>query len=148
MLYLPVWPASFLEFWNIQNPEEGKISDWAAGEVVQRQLISAYFMLHSLESAPGSYGTTGTFFNFIRDVAEMQVPSQSISGGHILLFHWNGFFSSGYSRSFLKDFNPVLYPSDIKLYPLLPTVVSPRTLSTTSITCVSYLLHCRAGLIR
>jgi UDP-N-acetylglucosamine--dolichyl-phosphate N-acetylglucosaminephosphotransferase len=44
MLYLPVWPASFLEFWNIQNPEEGNILDWAAGEVVQRHLMSAYFM--------------------------------------------------------------------------------------------------------
>jgi UDP-N-acetylglucosamine--dolichyl-phosphate N-acetylglucosaminephosphotransferase len=44
MLYLPVWPASFLEFWNMQNPEEGKILDWAAGEVVQRHLMSAYFM--------------------------------------------------------------------------------------------------------
>jgi UDP-N-acetylglucosamine--dolichyl-phosphate N-acetylglucosaminephosphotransferase len=44
MLYLPVWPASFLEFWNIQNPEEGKILDWAAGEVVQRHLMSAYII--------------------------------------------------------------------------------------------------------
>lgn len=44
MLYLPVWPQAFLEYWSIPNPEEGRLLDWAAGEVVQRHLMSAYFM--------------------------------------------------------------------------------------------------------
>ena len=142
MLYLPVWPASFLEFWNIQNPEEGKILDWAAGEVVQRHLMSAYFMAPLVGVCAGFlWHNWYASQRFTWMSTKIQVPSQSISRGYILLFHRNGFFSSRYPRSFLKDFNLVLYPSDIQLYPLVSTTVSPRTLSTTSITCVSYLCH-------
>jgi UDP-N-acetylglucosamine--dolichyl-phosphate N-acetylglucosaminephosphotransferase len=44
LLYLPVWPEAFLVYWGIGSPEEGRLLDWAAGEVVQRHLMSFYFM--------------------------------------------------------------------------------------------------------
>lgn len=44
LLFLPVWPEAFLVYWGIERPEEGKLLDWAAGEVVQRHLMSFYFM--------------------------------------------------------------------------------------------------------
>lgn len=59
-------------------------------------------MLHSLESAPGSYGTTGTFFNFIRDVAEMQVPSQSIPGDSFCYFTGMAFSAVAIQGHFSK----------------------------------------------
>lgn len=43
-LFLPVWPEWFLEYWNVGIAEEGKLLEWAGGEVVQRHLMSFYFM--------------------------------------------------------------------------------------------------------
>lgn len=44
VLFLPVWPEWFLSYWNVGVPEEGRLLEWAAGEVVQRHLMSFYFM--------------------------------------------------------------------------------------------------------
>nr|XP_031863509.1 uncharacterized protein CI109_000759 [Kwoniella shandongensis]KAA5530581.1 hypothetical protein CI109_000759 [Kwoniella shandongensis] len=44
LLYLPIWPEGFLRFVNVGNPKEGRILEWAAGEVVDRHLMSLYFM--------------------------------------------------------------------------------------------------------
>lgn len=44
VLFLPVWPEWFLEYWSVGVPKEGKLLEWAAGEVVQRHLMSFYFM--------------------------------------------------------------------------------------------------------
>lgn len=45
LLFIPVWPKSLLELIGGGNPQEGRMLGWAAGEVVQRHLMSAYFML-------------------------------------------------------------------------------------------------------
>ncbi|KAK8845545.1 hypothetical protein IAR55_006260 [Kwoniella newhampshirensis] len=44
LLYLPIWPEAFLRLINVGNPNEGRILEWAAGEVVDRHLMSLYFM--------------------------------------------------------------------------------------------------------
>ena len=44
LLFLPVWPEWFLDYLGVGIPEEGKLLEWAAGEVVQRHLMSFYFM--------------------------------------------------------------------------------------------------------
>jgi UDP-N-acetylglucosamine--dolichyl-phosphate N-acetylglucosaminephosphotransferase len=45
LLFLPLWPRSFLIALGLGNPHEGRILEWAAGEVVKRHLMSLYFML-------------------------------------------------------------------------------------------------------
>lgn len=45
LLFLPIWPASLLTFLRVGNVEEGRLLDWAAGEVVKRHLMSLYFMI-------------------------------------------------------------------------------------------------------
>ncbi|CAD6572102.1 MAG: tunicamycin resistance protein [Tremellales sp. Tagirdzhanova-0007] len=45
LLFLPIWPRSLLiALGGIGNPHEGRILEWAAGEVVKRHLMSFYFM--------------------------------------------------------------------------------------------------------
>ncbi|WWC58101.1 uncharacterized protein I303_100636 [Kwoniella dejecticola CBS 10117] len=44
LLFLPIWSPSLLRFFGFQNPENGRILDWAIGEVVDRHLMSLYFM--------------------------------------------------------------------------------------------------------
>ena len=46
LLFLPIWPRSFLmALGGVGNPHEGRLLDWAAGEVVKRHLMSSYFMM-------------------------------------------------------------------------------------------------------
>lgn len=44
LLFLPIWPRSLLITLGIGNPHEGRILQWAAGEVVKRHLMSLFFM--------------------------------------------------------------------------------------------------------
>ncbi|WRT63858.1 uncharacterized protein IL334_000783 [Kwoniella shivajii] len=44
LLFLPIWPESLLVWMKISNPQQGRILDWAIGEVVDRHLMSFYFM--------------------------------------------------------------------------------------------------------
>jgi len=45
LLFLPIWPRSLLiALGGIGNPHEGRMLEWAAGEVVKRHLMSFYFM--------------------------------------------------------------------------------------------------------
>lgn len=45
LLFLPIWPRWLLmALGEIGNPHEGRILEWAAGEVVKRHLLSLYFM--------------------------------------------------------------------------------------------------------
>ncbi|EIW67939.1 hypothetical protein TREMEDRAFT_32854 [Tremella mesenterica DSM 1558] len=44
LLFIPIWPERFLAVVGGGNPSEGRLLGWAAGEVVQRHLMSAYFM--------------------------------------------------------------------------------------------------------
>lgn len=45
LLFLPIWSPRFLGLIGVGIPEEGRLLDWAAGEVVKRHLMSLYFML-------------------------------------------------------------------------------------------------------
>ncbi|ORY34213.1 glycosyl transferase family 4-domain-containing protein [Naematelia encephala] len=45
VLYLPIWPHAFLTRLGFGNPHEGRLLEWAAGEVVKRHLLSLYFVL-------------------------------------------------------------------------------------------------------
>ncbi|KAL7418766.1 tunicamycin resistance protein [Cryptotrichosporon argae] len=45
LIFLPVWPRALLVALGIGNPHEGRVLEWAAGEVVKRHLMSLYFML-------------------------------------------------------------------------------------------------------
>jgi len=45
LLFIPIWPRSLLVQLGLGNPHEGRILEWAAGEVVKRHLMSLYFML-------------------------------------------------------------------------------------------------------
>ncbi|WWC85792.1 uncharacterized protein L201_000659 [Kwoniella dendrophila CBS 6074] len=44
LLFLPIWSPSLLTLLKIENPENGRILNWAIGEVVDRHLMSFYFM--------------------------------------------------------------------------------------------------------
>lgn len=44
LLFLPIWPESLLNALGIGNAKEGRLLEWAAGEVVKRHLLSLYFM--------------------------------------------------------------------------------------------------------
>lgn len=44
LLFLPIWPRSLLVWLGFGNPHEGRILEWAAGEVVKRHLMSIYLM--------------------------------------------------------------------------------------------------------
>ncbi|WVQ80861.1 hypothetical protein IAT38_002968 [Cryptococcus sp. DSM 104549] len=44
LIFLPIWPAGLLAWLGVGNQEEGRLLEWAAGEVVDRHLMSAYFM--------------------------------------------------------------------------------------------------------
>lgn len=43
-LFLPIWPESFLRLLGANQPENGRLLEWAMGEVVDRHLMSLYFM--------------------------------------------------------------------------------------------------------
>lgn len=44
-LFLPIWPAKLLSTMGIGVPDENKLLWFAGGEMTQRHLMSAYFML-------------------------------------------------------------------------------------------------------
>lgn len=44
-LFLPIWPARFLEYFKVGVPEENRLLWFAGGEMTQRHAMSAYFML-------------------------------------------------------------------------------------------------------
>lgn len=44
LLFLPIWPESFLRLLGVNQPENGRLLEWAMGEVVDRHLMSLYFM--------------------------------------------------------------------------------------------------------
>jgi UDP-N-acetylglucosamine--dolichyl-phosphate N-acetylglucosaminephosphotransferase len=45
LLFLPIWPEWLLKaLGDVGNPKEGRLLEWAAGEVVKRHLMSLYFM--------------------------------------------------------------------------------------------------------
>ena len=45
LLFLPIWPRWLLiALGGVGNPHEGRLLEWAAGEVVKRHLMSFYFM--------------------------------------------------------------------------------------------------------
>ncbi|OXG20135.1 UDP-N-acetylglucosamine-dolichyl-phosphate N-acetylglucosaminephosphotransferase [Cryptococcus neoformans Tu401-1] len=44
LLFLPIWPERFLRLLGVGQPENGRVLEWAMGEVVDRHLMSLYFM--------------------------------------------------------------------------------------------------------
>ncbi|WVR03627.1 hypothetical protein IAU60_000620 [Kwoniella sp. DSM 27419] len=44
LLFLPIWPEWLLRLIGVAHPEQGRMLDWAMGEVVDRHLMSLYFM--------------------------------------------------------------------------------------------------------
>ncbi|OCF59673.1 UDP-N-acetylglucosamine-dolichyl-phosphate N-acetylglucosaminephosphotransferase [Kwoniella mangroviensis CBS 10435] len=45
LLFLPIWSPALLDLLGFENPQNGRVLDWAIGEVVDRHLMSCYFML-------------------------------------------------------------------------------------------------------
>ncbi|OCF71195.1 UDP-N-acetylglucosamine-dolichyl-phosphate N-acetylglucosaminephosphotransferase [Kwoniella mangroviensis CBS 8886] len=45
LLFLPIWSPVLLDLLGFENPQNGRVLDWAIGEVVDRHLMSCYFML-------------------------------------------------------------------------------------------------------
>lgn len=46
LLFLPIWPRWLLmALGELGNPHEGRVLEWAAGEVVKRHMMSFYFMV-------------------------------------------------------------------------------------------------------
>ncbi|WVQ93678.1 hypothetical protein IAU59_000754 [Kwoniella sp. CBS 9459] len=44
LLFLPIWPEPILRALGVNKPQEGRMLEWAIGEVVDRHLMSLYFM--------------------------------------------------------------------------------------------------------
>ncbi|OCF36284.1 UDP-N-acetylglucosamine-dolichyl-phosphate N-acetylglucosaminephosphotransferase [Kwoniella heveanensis BCC8398] len=44
LLFLPIWAESILTMLGVNKPQEGRMLEWAIGEVVDRHLMSLYFM--------------------------------------------------------------------------------------------------------
>ncbi|WVW81776.1 hypothetical protein I302_103773 [Kwoniella bestiolae CBS 10118] len=44
LLFLPIWSSNLLRVLGFENPQNGRVLDWAIGEVVNRHLMSFYFM--------------------------------------------------------------------------------------------------------
>ncbi|KAK4685755.1 UDP-N-acetylglucosamine--dolichyl-phosphate N-acetylglucosaminephosphotransferase, partial [Tremellales sp. Uapishka_1] len=103
LLFLPIWPEWFLlALGGVGNPKEGRMLEWAAGEVVQRHLMSLYFML----------------------------PMVGICSG-FLYHNWHGLFGGLDPGPLLENIDPVLHPPDLQLHPLLPSALSHRPMPTT-----------------
>nr|XP_019014482.1 UDP-N-acetylglucosamine-dolichyl-phosphate N-acetylglucosaminephosphotransferase [Kwoniella pini CBS 10737]OCF53263.1 UDP-N-acetylglucosamine-dolichyl-phosphate N-acetylglucosaminephosphotransferase [Kwoniella pini CBS 10737] len=45
LIFLPIWSINLLNLFGFKNPENGRILNWAIGEVVNRHLMSLYFMI-------------------------------------------------------------------------------------------------------
>ncbi|WVO16725.1 hypothetical protein L204_104408 [Cryptococcus depauperatus] len=45
LLFLPIWPVKLLRWLGVGDAESGRVLEWAMGEVVDRHLMSLYFML-------------------------------------------------------------------------------------------------------
>lgn len=158
LLFLPLWPKALLEILGTGDPKTGRFLSFAGGEMVQRHLMSAYFMgplvgvcagflwhnwyvpsdlASCLKWSPGITppDSQGVLFELL--LTMVQVSRQSLSWRHILLLLRNGLLGRRSPRTFQQNTHTVLRPADLQLHLIVSSAIPLGRLSATQAAGVS-----------
>jgi hypothetical protein len=160
LLYIPVWPRWVVGDWTVL--EGGAVLQRGSAELVQRHLLSLYFMGPLIGVCGGFmfhnwYARSSTLgFPVLPQLSSphtrqqprrrltstfpaspvTQVPSPRFPRRHFMLFYRHGSLRHRHPSTLLENATPLLYPANLQLFVKLSAVVWAFTVSKASGTYV------------